>query len=69
MKEKFLLRLSANLKTKLQAHAREQDMTLTALIVQVLWDYVKNQDGKEKSAEKSRPQVLGGEGEDEKKPA
>ena len=59
MKAKFLLRLPAKLKAKLQAQAKEQDMTLTALIVQVLWDYMKKQDEKEKSAEKSRPQVLG----------
>lgn len=50
MKAKFLLRLPAKLKAKLQAQAKEQDTTLTALIVQALWDYVKSQDEKEKSA-------------------
>ena len=50
MKTNFLLRLPTGLKTRLQDQAKEQDMTLTALIVQALWDYVKSQDEKEKSA-------------------
>lgn len=41
MKEKILLRLTRELKSKLKQKADKKGMPLTSLIVSVLWEYVE----------------------------